>query len=300
MTGVASDYALASATSIGVGGSARELWTPADVDELCDVVGRLRGRDPFFLGGGCNTLFPDGAFERPVVTTDRLRQLDIHTSDDSTGGVRVRAEAGVRLDGMVRATLESGLEGFEHLVGIPGTVGGAIVMNAGGKGGSFGERVVEVGIVSLASGELERRLGSEIPWRYRSWGLEGYAVAWAEFELRRGDVAELRRRAKETFHAKNRVQPLAHASAGCIFKNPPGDSAGALIDRSGLKGLRRGGAMVSEQHANFIVNIDGTASAADVLELIAIVRDRVQEQSGVRLEPEIVIAEASTTTAADA
>lgn len=274
---------LAQETSFRIGGEAVEYHAPSSLGGFQKVLRALKGRRPFLLGGGCNTLFPDGAFERPVISTVKMRGLEID-------GNCVRVECGVRLGTLIGRTIEAGLGGLEGFVGIPGTVGGAVVMNAGGSGKSFGDRVKELGLLSLDSGEVIRLPGDRVPWSYRSWNLTGYAVGWVSLELEPEGSPELRRRACEFFLWKRDRQPLEKPSAGCIFKNPPGRSAAALIDDLGLKGLRRGGAMVSERHANFIVNPEGKARSEDVIELIREIQKQVEAAHGIRLETEIILA----------
>ncbi len=273
---------LSELTSIKIGGSAAEFCVPQTLEEFSQVLGDLQGRDPFLLGGGCNTLFPDAEFSRPVISTAKLRNVEID-------GTSVYAEAGVRIDLLIRQAITAGLAGLEGLVGIPGTVGGATAMNAGGHGGSFGDSLVELGLLPLDGSPLVRMNGSDVSWGYRSWNLEGYAVGWVRMELAHADEKELRGRARDYFLKKSRSQPLAQPSSGCVFKNPEGDSAGAIIERLGLKGLRHGGAIVSERHANFILNENGEASASDVLTLIQQVRERVHAECGIWLETEIVM-----------
>lgn len=277
---------LSTETSFQIGGLAGEFYQPRSVGELGTLLKGLGTQRPFLLGGGCNTLFPDGSFGRPIVSTTSLRRVEVREGT-------ICAEAGVRIDSLTRTAIECGLGGLENLVGIPGTVGGATVMNAGGAGWNLGDHVREIGVLGLQDGALERIGGDEVPWGYRSWNVEGRAVAWVVFDLVPVPTAELRKRARELFRGKRRSQPLGAPSAGCVFKNPPGRSAGALIDSLGLKGLRRGGAAVSERHANFIVNGEGRASCADVLALIEEVRARVEKAFHVRLETEIVVATAT-------
>ncbi|HLU47433.1 MAG TPA: UDP-N-acetylenolpyruvoylglucosamine reductase, partial [Planctomycetota bacterium] len=187
-----------------------------------------------------------------------------------------------------------GLEGPESFVGIPATVGGAVVMNAGGASGyGFGALVRELGLLELATGDVIRARGEDIPWTYRSWQLRGFAVLWAELELEERAPRELRDRSRELFHRKRETQPLELPSAGCIFKNPAGQPAAAMIDALGLKGLRRGDAEVSTRHANFIVN-RGHARASDVKGLIRAIQERVAEAYGVRLETEVIIADGAS------
>lgn len=273
-------------TSFRIGGDATEYAAPRSLDEFVQTLVVLAPRSPFILGGGSNTLFADEPCSRPVISTARLRTLEFH-------GRRVRAECGVRLGTLIGASLAHGLAGLEGFVGIPATVGGAVVMNAGGAAGfGFGALVKEVGLVDLESGELVCLRGDEIPWSYRSWQLRGFGVLWAELELEDGPARELRERSREFFHKKRDTQPLDLPSAGCIFKNPPGAAAAQLIDRSGLKGLRFGDAEISTRHANFIVNRGG-ARAADVRRLIREVQDRVESAFHVRLEPEVVLVDGS-------
>jgi UDP-N-acetylmuramate dehydrogenase len=276
---------LANRTSFEIGGEAREFYLPETREELREICLRFaeEGKSPHLLGGGCNTLFPDEPFSRPVISTERLRRLVVL-------GNRLRAEAGVRMDVLIRAAIESGLEGLEYFVGIPGTAGGAAAMNAGGSGHSFGDRVALVEAVDLETGEIEEIPGSQVRWGYRTSHLEGRAITAVELELSPADVGLLRRHAREFLKRKAASQPLTSASAGCIFRNPEaGGAAASLIDRAGLKGCREGGAVVSERHANFILNEKGSATARDVLALLERVRRAVEGEFGVRLETEIVI-----------
>jgi UDP-N-acetylmuramate dehydrogenase len=284
MEPIARGVSLARRTSFRIGGVAKEYYAPRTLDELRDVLRTLhaRGERPFILGGGANTLFPDGEFSRPVVSTEELRRVEVR-------GTSLLAECGVRLNALIRAAIHSGLAGLEVFVGIPGTAGGAAVMNAGGGGWSFGERVREIGLIPIDGGAPMAWKGPDVRWGYRSADLGGHVVAWVELDLSHGRVNDLRARAKDLMLRKAKTQPLADASAGCIFKNPPGDSAARLIDTLGLKGLVRGGAQVSERHANFIVNATGKARAADVVALLEEVRGRVAGAFGISLETEIVL-----------
>lgn len=276
---------LASRTSFKIGGVAREFYTPLAIEELREILQGLheRGDRPFLLGGGANTLFPDGEYSRPVVSTERMRRLTVD-------GTRVRAECGVQLNTLINTTIRAGLGGLEGCVGIPGTAGGAVMMNAGGAGWSFGDRIVELGLLPLDGGSLVVVEGKDVPWRYRSCGLSGFVIVHAVFDLVPERLDRLRERAIALMKKKAATQPLRMPSAGCVFRNPDSGSAGQWIDSLGLKGLSRGGAQVSERHANFIVNATGSARAADVVSLLEDVRGRVEQQIGVRLETEIVLA----------
>ncbi len=272
-------------TSLAVGGIAERAYIPENAEEFRRTYFELRssGEQPFILGGGCNTLFSGESFNRPLIATEKLRRLSVH-------GSIIRAESGVRLEALIRFALRCGLGGVEIFTGIPGTVGGAVAMNAGGFGFEFGGLVRSIKAVDPASGEFIRVPGESIEWRYRGAPLSGLAVVEVELQLEPAEKDFLRRRAVEFMRRKAATQPLACFSAGCVFKNPPGDSAARLIDEAGLKGERVGHAEVSCQHANFIVNRGGGARSADVLALIEHVRDRVLEMFGVRLELEIVLA----------
>lgn len=276
---------LARLTSFKIGGTAPEFYAPQDMDSFRSLLRKLRslGKTPFILGGGANTLFPDGEYSRPVIFTGRLRGVEV-------SGNILRAECGIRLNTLLRAAIQRGLAGLEELVGIPGTAGGATMMNAGGGGFSFGDRVKELGLLPTDGGPLVRLRGSEVCWGYRSANLRGYVVAWVSLELGSESPANLRLRVAELMRRKCATQPLALPSAGCVFRNPPGHSAGKLIDQLGLKGMQQGGARVSEQHANFIVNANGRARAQEVVSLLKEVRARVESSFGVRLETEIVLA----------
>ncbi|MEM7235250.1 MAG: FAD-binding protein, partial [Planctomycetota bacterium] len=192
---------LARATSFRIGGVAVEHYSPDSVGDLESVLRSVGSRDPFLLGGGCNTLFPDGEFERPVISTVKLRDLSI-------SGRRIRAESGVRIGTLIGRSIEAGLEGLEDFVGIPGTVGGAVAMNAGCPVRGFGDLVRKLGLVDLATGELYELEGESVDWGYRRSNLRGVAVAWAELELETGSAKALRERARECFVRKRETQPL--------------------------------------------------------------------------------------------
>ena len=271
-------------TSMGVGGSPSEFYEPGNRAEFCALLGSLD--DPFILGGGCNTIFPDGEFSRPVISTRKLEELRI--CEDG----RVYAEAGVRLNKIIRKTVNAGLGGLQKLAGIPGTVGGATAMNAGnGPDACFGLHTRKLHVVSPGSSLVKTMRGDEVPWLYRDWNMPGWVVLAVELELEPGERQELRREMKLYEDRKSKTQPLVHASAGCMFRNPgDGPSAGKLIQGCNLKGLFRGGAEVSRLHANFIVNRRRSASSDDVKRLMKAVTRQVQEQTGYLLEPEVVFA----------
>lgn len=270
-------------SSLGVGGTARWWVEPSSVEELAEQIAKLRHSETpvFILGGGTNTLFQSGEYPGAVIST---RQLDSFEVDTELG--ELQCEAGLPLTRAIRLSIQSGLRGLERFTGIPGTVGGAIYGNAGGAGVAIGTRVRAIEVIQ-SDGSLNWIDGSQVPWAYRDSGLGSAIVARVRFFLDSSSRNEVRSRAREMMDKKRSSQPLSAKSAGCMFRNPEGDSAGRLIEAAGLKGYRCGDAMVSEQHANFIVNV-GSATADQVESLIAQVRDRVREQFEVELMREVV------------
>jgi UDP-N-acetylmuramate dehydrogenase len=284
---------LAPLTTFRLGGAAEWLADVASVDELQRLLADARdaGVPVTMLGGGSNVLVADAGIAGLVI---RLHLTRV----DAVGSDVVRAEAGVTINGLVRWCVGRGLAGLEAWAGTPGTVGGAIFGNAHWQGDNIGDRVRQVTLVTRAGAPVvvpQREMG----FAYDTSRVQqtGEIVVSADFVVATGDPERLRSRARESLHYRKRTQPLAAPSAGCIFQNPdpqrdtvPADiplSAGALVDRAGLKGLRVGGAMISPTHGNFIVN-DGTATAADVRALIERARDTVRARFGVTLRDEIV------------
>ncbi len=276
---------LSERTTFRIGGKALEFYAPSSVRELRLISLELaaEGKSPFFLGGGANTLFPDGEYTRPVISMERFRTITREENCLTVG-------AGVRLGTLIRTAVRAGLGGLEVFVGIPGTCGGAIRMNAGGAGSSFGERVVELGVMPRGGGPVERLNGNAVSWGYRTTDLRDCVILWAKLKLEPDDVSSLRKHAGRVMQRKAAAQPYSSPSAGCVFRNPQGYHAGELIDRFGLKGLSCGGAQISERHANFIVNANGRATASDVKSLVATVSEVIQRNIGVRMQTEVVIA----------
>ena len=279
-------------TWLGVGGVADRLCRPRDVAEVSACV-RAHG-DIRVLGDGANLLVDDDGVGGLVIDTAGLDEVEI---DDRTG--LVRAGAGVNLPKLITRCARVGLGGLEVLAGIPASVGGAAVMNAGGRFGAIADTIHAVEIVR-EDGALERVERGAIAYGYRASGLAGVVVG-VEFGLEPGDPVAIRDRLKSCMAYKKNSQPMAADSAGCCFKNPllaePIDgigeegsrvSAGMLIDRAGCKGLRSGGAVVSGEHANFLVTEQG-ACAGDVIRLMDKVVVRVRDTFGVELEREVVV-----------
>jgi UDP-N-acetylmuramate dehydrogenase len=275
---------LAERTWFKLGGSARELFSPADEDELCAVLRHARnaGVAVRVLGGGANLLVGDDGFDGLVICLDQAAFTGMKRD-----GSRVIAGGGVDLMTLARDCSYGGLTGLECLAGIPGTVGGAVKMNAGGRFGQMGD-VVESARLADPAGTVEEWSARQLAFSYRRSAVGDRIVTRVTLGLREAPVEETRARFQEIWRFKKGTQPMAEHCAGCIFKNPPGDSAGRLIDAAGMKGVTLGRARVSDVHANFIV-ADGGARSADVLGLIERVRDAVQAKSGIRLELEIEV-----------
>ena len=277
---------LARYTSWHCGGPADALYVPADHDDLGTFVRQLDPREPLTVVGlGSNLLVRDGGVRGTVVVVHAaLNRLELH-------GSMVYAEAGVASPKVARFAATHGLEGAEFLAGIPGTVGGALAMNAGCYGGETWHCVARVEVLTRI-GIFETRVPSDYRIGYRTvLRADGhppdgiFTAAWLAFARGDGDAA--RRRITEFLKRRIATQPLELPNAGSVFRNPDGDHAARLIERCGLKGHAIGGARVSEKHANFIVNPGAGARAADIEALIAHVRATVLQKTGVLLEPEV-------------
>ena len=285
---ITNDEPMSRHTSFRVGGPAKRMAFPASGEQLVLLLDRARecGARPLVIGNGTNLLAPDEGLDRLVIATSAgLNRLEPGTQPDT-----LTAEAGVSLARLADFACKQGLTGLEFAHGIPGTVGGAVCMNAGAYDGEMKqviERVTvlfpEEGIKTLSCGEMD--------FSYRHSLLSDHpdaVVLRATFRLVPGDRETIRARMRELMARRKASQPLEYPSAGSTFKRPAGYFAGTLIESSGLKGLTVGGAQVSEKHAGFVINT-GTATAADVLAVIRQVQDRVYAEKGVRLEPEVRI-----------
>ena len=268
------------------GGRATRFYVPADLDDLAVFLHSLPPEEPIlFVGLGSNLLVRDGGFRGTVVlmhAPDKAPRLE---------GELIFAEAGVAAPKVPRFAALKHRSGAEFMAGIPGTVGGALAMNAGCYGGETWDIVARVLTIDRHGMQHVRGKDEfEIGYRHcllRSAGHECFAGAW--FCLPPGDGEASRARIKELLARRIATQPLSLPNAGSVFRNPPGEHAARLIESCGLKALARGGARVSEKHANFIVNPKGRASAADIEWLIMEVRRRVHEMRGIELIPEVRI-----------
>ncbi|HSF17785.1 MAG TPA: UDP-N-acetylmuramate dehydrogenase [Vicinamibacteria bacterium] len=270
-------------TTIGLGGPAELFVEPRFVEEIATVleIAAAEGMPFRVLGAGSNLLVDDGGVRGVVLHTGALDFVRFLEAG------RVEAGAGVHFPTLVRKTAASGLRGIEAGVGIPGSLGGVLTMNAGAYDFSIGRHVERVSAVSPHRGPIVLAR-DQIDFRYRasSFGSD-LIVASALLALTKDEPAAIKFDLDRHMRFRKETQPVGVKSAGCIFKNPEGDSAGRLIDSVGLKGFRVGGARISDVHANFIVH-DGKASAADVLGLIDAVREKVFRDSRIALEAEVM------------
>lgn len=279
-----SEEPLANHTSFRIGGPAELMVFPRSAEELSQILRITHEMEikPFILGGGTNVLAPDeGLRGAVIVTKDAL--IGLRLLDET----HISAMSGMTLAKTAMFAAQDNLSGLEFAHGIPGTVGGSVYMNAGAYGGEIKDVAVKTEYMRF-DGEIEEYEGDAQGFAYRSSAfqkLDG-VILRTEFALTPSSEKDVRSRIKELADKRRAAQPLELPSAGSTFKRPKTGYAAALIDEAGLKGLRVGGAAVSEKHAGFIVNLGG-ATAADVLALIEQVRERVFDHSGVLLEPEI-------------
>jgi len=236
---------------------------------------------PLFVVGGTNLLVRDGGIRGIVVSLAKLRA--VHEEPESV----LYAEGGVGMPTLIGYAIRRSLAGLEWAAGIPGTVGGCLVMNAGTRLGEMKDAVKAVRLVTT-NGSIRDLPAASIPFQYRRARLPKGIVVGVWLQLREGLRADIARIVKDYLHYRKETQPLAMPSAGCVFKNPPEDSAGRLLEAAGVKGMRVGDAEVSTKHGNFIVN-RGDATADDVIHLIQKVRRVIQQRAGVRLELELKI-----------
>ncbi|MEA2094321.1 MAG: UDP-N-acetylmuramate dehydrogenase [Pseudomonadota bacterium] len=283
--GLRYDEPMAEHTSWRTGGRARRFYQPAGIDELCLFLQDLDKDEPLlWLGLGSNLLVRDGGFPGTVIHTFGALAA-VEWLDDNT----LHAGSGVTCSKLARMSARAGRVGIEFLAGIPGTLGGALAMNAGAFGGETWPHVQAVETVDR-NGQRQSRLPSEYRIGYRT--VEGPANEWfvaARLGLEAGDAQAAQDHIKALLARRSETQPVQQYSCGSVFRNPPGDHAARLIEAAGLKGLSVGGACVSEQHANFIINT-GTATAADIEMLINQVQGKVEQRYDIRLETEVHIA----------
>ncbi len=272
---------LARHTSYKVGGPADLYVEPSSKQDLQNLVRWANTHKvPFFvLGRGSNLLVSDKGVRGIVVNLRRCcRQWEVEET-------RVRVGAGWLLTKMLEKLAELGLSGYEAIYGIPGTVGGALYMNAGAFGTEISDRLIEVELMDRKGAIFSRKKG-KLDFGYRRGIVNReWIILSGLFELEKGEPESIRRKMQEIWEKRRAKQPVTRASAGSVFKRPPGHYAGALVQGAGLKGFRYGHALVSRKHANFIVNAGG-ASASEIRELMNLIREKVKQKYGVELELE--------------
>ena len=275
---------LAPHTWYRIGGPARWYIQPRNLDDLRDAAGRCaQNQIPMYvLGLGANLLVGDQGVDGAVFRLDAEHWRQVSFTENA-----VEVGAGADLQRLVLRTVRQGLAGIECLAGIPGTLGGGIRMNAGGKFGDLGAVVQRVTVMD-AEGTVFERTKDDLVFDYRSTNITAPFILGATLDLEPDDPDRIMSKTKEIWMFKRNSQPLNTKNCGCIFKNPRGLSAGALIDQAGLKGFRVGGAEVSTKHANFIIAHPGCL-ADDVLRLVSLIREKVYDKNQLVLESEVKI-----------
>ncbi len=280
------DEPMSKHTSWRVGGPAKRYFRPADLQDLVQYLKALpQDEELVWLGLGSNLLVRDGGIDGSVIATQGINQ-----ALERVGETRVRAEAGVSCAKLAKFCQRHGLFGAEFLAGIPGTVGGALAMNAGAFGGETWNHVVEVETLDR-KGRLRQRTQQDYQVGYRHVSLKAQNEEWfiaGLFEFSRSAPAQTAEDIRTLLDRRNASQPIGLPSCGSVFTNPPGDHAARLIEASGLKGHCCGKACVSEKHANFIINTGG-ATATEIEDLIQHIQDRVADEHGIWLQPEVRI-----------
>ncbi len=278
------DAPLRRFTSLRVGGPADTVLFPMDVRELTRVVRFARQKKIalLVLGKGTNLVVKDGGFRGWVVSLSRgFNRIQ-------ADGERIEAEAGAPLQRLVQFAIRKGLSGLEPFFGIPGSVGGGLAMNAGAWGAELKDVVTDVTFLN-ERGEIVERQRERLSFSYRGLSFpRSWVILKGRFQLKPGNKEEMLQKVKSYSEIRRRTQPVDYPSAGSIFKNPKEGPAGKWIEEAGLKGLRMGQAMISDRHANFIVNL-GKATARDVLTLMNLIRKRIYEEKGISLEREVKV-----------
>ncbi len=276
------DEPLSAHTSLHLGGKARYFLMSSDADDISEAVSfaREEGLTSFVMGKGSNILFSDEGFSGIIICTENMKKLDVYNN-------KLTAQAGVSLSDAINVAKESSLSGFESLSGIPGSVGGASVMNAGAFGCEIGNYIKSAKV--LRDGE-EVKL-TDIQFDYRQSSFSDEIVLEVEFSLTEREKGEIENKIKEINTLRKEKQPVFSkelGTCGSVFKNPEGLAAGKLIEKSGCKGMRTGGAIVSEKHCNYFLTTPG-ATSRDFIELIKVVRDEVERKLGITLELEVKV-----------
>lgn len=278
------DVPMSKYTTFRIGGNASVMLTPLNDEQLVSIIKECKKENikPFILGNGSNMLISDDGLKTVVINMCRPEP-----SIELVNGDTIICDSGMTMSKVCNFALDNGLTGLEFAFGIPGSAGGAAYMNAGAYGGEMRDVLIECRHID-SDGNLGSLKGEELGLSYRTSAYEhnGYIITTLVMKLKKGDKAEIKAKMQELLQRRKDKQPLEYPSAGSTFKRPVGYFAGGLIEECGLKGCSVGGAQVSEKHAGFIIN-KGGATAQDVLDLIKYVQDRVYEEKGVHLEPEV-------------
>lgn len=278
------DVPMSKYTTFRIGGNASVMLTPLNDEQLVSIIKECKKENikPFILGNGSNMLISDDGLKTVVINMCRPEP-----SIELVNGDTIICDSGMTMSKVCNFALDNGLTGLEFAFGIPGSAGGAAYMNAGAYGGEMRDVLIECRHID-SDGNLGSLKGEELGLSYRTSAYEhnGYIITTLVMKLKKGDKAEIKAKMQELLQRRKDKQPLEYPSAGSTFKRPVGYFAGGLIEECGLKGCSVGGAQVSEKHAGFIIN-KGGATAQDVLDLIKYVQDRVYEERGIHLEPEV-------------
>lgn len=271
---------LSDHTSFRIGGPADYYFEPLDKEDLVNLAGYFRKINfPFMIfGNGSNLLVSDDGLKCAVIS------LENSLKGKRIEGDLVIAEAGIKLSGLVDFCIQNGKAGLEMLAGIPGSLGGALIMNASAYRGSISDHIFEVEV--FEGGEIKRYKKDQITFSYRNSSLANTVILEAGFKLPDGEKDKIAAVRKELLDKRKANQPVNYPSAGCIFKNPEGYHAARLVQEAQLKGLKVGGAEISELHGNFIINTN-KAKAADVIEIIKIVKKKIREERNIDLSVEV-------------
>lgn len=284
---VSESEAMSRHTTFRIGGPARVFVSPDNIDKIINTIELLKKEEQeyFILGNGSNLLVADEGYNGIVVSTENLKELNIEKEDGDM--TYIYAQAGVMLSRAAVLASESSLTGFEFAGGIPGSIGGAVSMNAGAYGGEIKDVIVSADVL-MEDGSVVKMTNKELELSYRNSIIQkkNLVVLSAEFALKKGKKEEILAKMKDFSTRRRDKQPLEYASAGSTFKRPEGYFAGKLIEDAGLRGFRIGDAQVSEKHCGFVIN-RGNATASQIAELIREVQKRVYDNSGVHLEPEV-------------
>lgn len=279
------DEPMSRHTTFKTGGPARLFIRPVTIDELvaCFKAVKKSGRDFFFLGNGSNLLVSDKGYDGVIISLAGLNRLSV------TEDTKILADAGALNSSIAALARDNELTGFEFAAGIPGTIGGAMIMNAGAYDGEM-KMIVERVTVLTPEGKLELFSNEAMEFGYRTSAIKGkgYCVLEVLLSLRKGNKDEIAAKMTDLALRRKEKQPLEFSSAGSTFKRPQGYFAGKLIEDAGLRGYTVGGAKVSDKHCGFVIN-SGNATSADVYKVISDVKEKVLENSGVTLEPEVIM-----------